>query len=155
MHMPLRRAALRGVIALLLVGLTSGAFAMFKFVMFSAMRGIVTQGGKPVEGATVAREYHWAWADKTGKDQTRTNAQGEFSLPELTDTSLSAKLLPHEPMVKQTVVIQHNGKTYQAWFHLRHDYEANTELGKPISVVCDLDKEPARHGDYFGICEVR
>jgi hypothetical protein len=67
--------------------------------------------------------------------------------------SLSASLLPHEPNVRQTILIKHQGKTYDAWFFNKGDYEENDELRRPIRLVCRLESEPTRRGEVFGICE--
>lgn len=143
----------------LLFGLTQGASAMFKLVMFSAVHGVVTQNGHPVEGAIVEREYLWASKDRTVSDEVKTDPAGTFSLPELTTWSVLAQIVPHEPVVYQTILIKHRGQTFKAWMFTRHNYDANSELqGKPIFLVCDLDAPLSHKGPedkVYGICELR
>lgn len=131
---------------------------MFKLVMFSAVHGVVMQKGQPVEGAVVEREYLWGWNDQKFSDTTKTDAKGEFDFPELTATSIVARLMPHEPVVRQTIQIKHDGQTYKAWAYYRRNYDSNGELhGKPISLLCDLDATPSLKSEIevFGICEIR
>lgn len=128
---------------------------MGKMVLFSAVRGTVLQDGKPVSGAAVDREFEWAWKSETGRDGTTTDANGAFALPDITRKSLFGSLLPHEPLVKQTITITHAGKTYKAWVMFKRDYDENGELnGKPIVMTCRLETEPQRRGEVFGICEL-
>jgi hypothetical protein len=129
--------------------------AMAKMVIFSAVNGRVMQDGKPVVGAVIERKFKWGWKDETGTDRATTGAQGEFSLPAIERSSLLGSLLPHEVVIDQTMVIQHDGKTYKAWALFKRDYDNNGELdGRPIRITCHLDKPPARRGNVFGICEV-
>lgn len=143
---------------LLLAGLaltlaTQGT-AMAKMVMFSAVSGQVLQDGKPVAGAVVEREFRWSWKSETGTDSTQTDASGAFRLPAIERSSLMGSLLPHEPMVRQTILIKHGGKSYKAWMFDKGNYKPDGELGRPIVMTCRLEKQPTHHGDVFGICEL-
>ena len=130
------------------------ANAMGKMCLFSAVKGVVLDHGKPVEGATIERSYKWMWNDRTGEDAATTDAQGAFSLPVIWGHSFFGSLMPHEPYVRQTILIRHAGKSYEAWLLNKRGYVENDELnGRPISLVCRLEAEPARHGEVFGICE--
>jgi hypothetical protein len=138
---------------------STGSHAMGKMHLFSAVQGVVVHKGAPVEGAVVEREYLWHWKDKKSVDVAKTDAQGRFQLPMIVESSFLGSLLPHEPVVRQTILIKHGGKTYEAWLFNRRDYEANTELaGRPISLLCDLDM-PMSHkgpdGKVYGMCELR
>jgi len=127
---------------------------MGNLVLFSAVSGTVLLDGKPVAGAKVDREFDWAWKSEKGHDGTSTNAEGHFALPAITRSSFFGSLLPHEPLIKQTITINHAGKAYQAWVLFKRDYDNNGELdGKPIALTCKLDTEPQRRGEVFGICE--
>jgi len=129
------------------------ASAMGKKCLFSAVTGVVLDHGKPVEGAVIERSYEWSWKNQKGGDQAATDAEGAFSLPVIWGRSLSASLLPHEPNVRQTLLITYQGKTYDGWFFNKGDYRENDELGRPIRLVCRLESEPQRRGEVFGICE--
>lgn len=130
---------------------------MAKMVLFSAVRGTVLENGRPVSGATIEREFRWAWKDEVGTDHAVTSAQGEFSLPPIVRSSFLGSLLPHEPMVRQTILIRHAGKTYKAWMFDKGNYDDNGELkGRPIVMRCRLEAEPVRQqGELFGICELQ
>lgn len=137
----------------------TGSHAMGKMHLFSAVQGIVVQKGQPVKGAVVEREYFWHWKDTREKLQAETNANGEFHFADVTATSHLGRLLPHEPVVQQTIRITHQGQTYTAWAFDKADYDANSELeGKPISLICDLDQPPGHRGPrdrVYGICRFR
>lgn len=128
---------------------------MGKMVIFSAVRGQVLLNGAPVVGATVVREFDWAWKSEKGRDTALTDGQGRFAMDTITRSSFLGSLLPHEPVVRQTITIEHAGKRYMAWATYKHDYDENGELdGKPINVTCRLDAEPQRRGEVFGLCEL-
>ncbi|MCY4756712.1 DUF6795 domain-containing protein [Pelomonas aquatica] len=149
------RKALMALIVMLGVGACSEGHAMGKMVLFSAVRGTVLRDGKPVAGATVEREFDWAWKSEKGKDATTTDAAGAFSLPAIVRSSFLGSFMPHEPLVKQTITIIHGGTSYKAWVLFKRDYDDNGELdGKPIVMTCRLGSEPRRRGEVFGICEL-
>jgi len=129
--------------------------AMGKMVLFSAVRGKVVQDGRPVQGAVVEREFKWAWKDETGRDNATTDANGEFSFSPVVRSSFFGSLLPHEPMVRQTILIRHGGQTYKAWMFDKGNYTDNGELkGRPIVMTCRLETQPQRRGEVFGICDL-
>ncbi|MCP5159238.1 MAG: hypothetical protein H6975_07415 [Gammaproteobacteria bacterium] len=129
---------------------------MSKFCLFSAVQGIVLSQDKPVTGAVVDRKFVWAWGKETGIDEAVTDTDGTFQLPAIFRSSLLGSILPHQPFIEQTLLIKHQGKEYKAWMFDKMDYEENGELkGKPISLVCHLENEPSRHGEVYGICEIR
>jgi len=151
----LRRLTAAGLV--LLVGgllLATQGTAMAKMVMFSAVSGKVLQDGKPVAGAVVEREFRWSWKSETGSDSTQTDASGAFRLPVIERSSLMGSVMPHEPLVRQTILIKHGGKTHKAWMYDKGNYKLDGELGKPIVMTCRLEKEPTHTGDVFGICEL-
>lgn len=124
-------------------------------VMFSPVQGIVLQGGKPVSGAKVVREYSWAWNDAERKDEAVTDASGRFQFPLATKASLLTSIFPHEPVIHQKITIVHNGKEFLAWRFSKHNYDENGELrGKKIDLKCDLDNKKGFHinEDIYGIC---
>ena len=128
---------------------------MAKMVIFSTVQGRVLDNGKPVAGAQIERTFKWAWKDETGSDTATTGATGEFALPAIERSSFLGSLLPHEPVIRQSITIRHGGKAYEAWLHNKHSYDNNAELGgKPIRLVCKLETPPQRRsGDICGICE--
>lgn len=141
-------------LALLMTTTACEAYAMGKMCLFSAVKGVVLDHGAPVEGAVIERSYKWAWKDQSGSDSATTDMQGAFSLPAIWGRSLLGSILPHEPFVTQTILVKYKGKSYEAWLSDKRGYEENDELdGRPISLMCRLEAEPARHGKVFGICE--
>lgn len=150
-----RRGMLAALIAALGLSACTEGQAMGKMVLFSAVRGTVLQDGKPVAGAAIEREFDWAWKSEKGRDATTTDAAGAFALPAIVRNSFMGSLLPHEPLVKQTITITHAGQSHKAWVLFKRDYDDNGELdGRPIVMTCKLGSEPQRRGEVFGICEL-
>ncbi len=135
------------------------ADAMGKMHLFSAVRGVVLLKGKPVAGALVEQDYFWHWKDQRGVAVVKTDASGTFQFPQVTGASFMGSILPHEPVVEQTIRITYEGQDYMAWSHERGNYSANGELaGRSISLLCDLDRAPFYKGprdSVYGICELR
>ena len=141
---------------------------MFKVCLFSPVKGKVVLKGQPVVGAVIERSYDWTWGNKEGSDETTTDQNGEFTLPAIHGTMILGSMLPHEPMIEQTINIQYLGNTYEAWYTHKRDYSENGELvysennnltyGK-IDIFCDLVDTPERHEEgimgYFGIAQLR
>jgi len=131
---------------------------MFKVCLFSPVKGKVVLKGEPVAGAVIERSYDWAWKNKKGHDQTETDQNGEFSLPAIYGTMILGSVLPHEPVIEQTINIQHQGKTHEAWYFHKGEYSEHGELGGGVlDLLCDLDHEPQKKNQgiykYFGISE--
>ena len=152
----------RGARSLLLASSLATACAMGQKVMFSEVEGEVIRNGTPVAGAAVEREFHWSWNDKRGADQATTDSAGRFRLPQLTQGSWFAGLVPHEAVIQQKILIRHEGKVYEAWVYTKNNYDRQGELGgRALRLRCDLATEPRRvesgpYGDgYFGICDLR
>ncbi len=123
-------------------------------VLFSAVQGQVVLQGKPVAGAVVERQFEWNNA--TVSDRVNSGDDGRFAFAAVVrKSSFMDRLLPSEPMVKQTIVILHEGKSHKAWHHFKRNYDDNGELGgRAIRMVCPLEREPERRGEVFGICEL-
>ncbi len=130
---------------------------MFKVCLFSPVKGKVVLNGQPVVGAVTERSYDWAWGNRQGHDETVTDQNGEFSLPAIYGTMVLGQIAPHEPYIFQTILIKHDGKTYQAWCTDKRNYEEFGELGcmlkgKPITLSCDIDAELKNH-DFRAYCQ--
>lgn len=130
---------------------------MGKLCMFSEVNGVVLRDGAPVEGALVERTFVWTSSrGETATDSTETGSQGEFHFPPAFKRSLTASILPHNPRIRQTILIRHEGEEYQAWVFVKGNYREDGELqGRPLALVCDLEEEPARLDGVFGICRLR
>jgi hypothetical protein len=150
-------------VLLIVVGtlfLSTNAFGMFKVCLFSPVKGKVVLKGQPVVGAVIERSYDWAWKKQKGRDETTTDQNGEFSLPAIYGTMVLGSVLPHEPVIDQTINIQYQGKTYEAWYFHKGEYSEHGELsGRPLNLLCDLGVEPTKRGQgmvkYFGIAELK
>lgn len=130
--------------------------AMAKMTIFSEVTGRVLDNGKPVAGATIEREFRWAWGDEVGTDKTTTADDGSFHLPRIERSSFWGSILPHEPTIRQTIKIKVNGKTYDGWLYDKHNYDDKGERGGlALKLLCSLENTPQRHGDAgYGICSL-
>ena len=163
--------SLESASVLLVIGgalfLILNAFGVFKVCLFSPVKGKVVLKGQPVVGAVIERSYDWAWGNKQGSDETVTDQNGEFTLPAIYGTMFLGQIGPHEPYIFQTILIKHDGKTYQAWCTDKRDYGEFSELsmakiygespglnGKPIDLYCPLENELRPRGGYGGIAEL-
>lgn len=123
--------------------------------LFSEVSGVVLADGQAVAGAVLNRTWFWHWKDQRGADATVTGPDGRFQFPAVQGRSISASLLPHEPVIEQRITIDVNGQTYKAWVHIRGSYLPNKEVGgRPLRLVCRLDTAPRAHDGYYGICEL-
>lgn len=130
---------------------------MGKLCMFSEVNGFVLKDGVPVEGALVERSFVWTSSrGETATDSTGTDSQGRFHFPPAFKRSLAASILPHNPRIRQTILIRHEGEAHQAWVFVKGNFREDGELqGRPLSLVCDLEEEPDRIDGVFGICKIR
>jgi len=170
-----RQTTTKGAAVLLMVVgtllLSTHAFGMFKVCLFSPVKGKVVLKGQPVVGAVIERSYDWAWKNQKGRDETTTDQNGEFTFPAIYGTMVLGSVLPHDPVIDQTILINHVGKSYQAWRSAKRNYDEYGELsiskslgkgpglnGKPINLDCNLDAEVTNHGGvggYGGIAQLR
>ncbi|MFT3782677.1 MAG: hypothetical protein QM790_11740 [Nibricoccus sp.] len=137
---------------------------MFKVCLFSPVKGKVVHNGQPVAGAVIQRTYEWAWKNQKGGDETVTDPNGEFSLPAIHGTMILGKVAPHEPYIDQLIMINYDGKMFQAWCTDKRNYDEFGELsgllnGGPIEILCDLNTEAKNHdfrlkGQYGGMAEL-
>jgi hypothetical protein len=143
--------------------LSTNAFAMFKVCLFSPVKGKVVNKGQLVVGAVIERSYDWAWKDQKGHDQTETDQNGEFSLPAIYGTMILGSVLPHEPVIEQDIIINHEGTAYKAWHCYKREYDEFGELRGvlkqcPITLYCDLQSTFRRFeigSGYSGIGELK
>ncbi len=156
-------AAVLVMFTFLFIAIVQGAYAMggigWNFILASPMEGVVVNNGEPVEGAVVKRTLHWK--ESSFEDAVVTTSAGVFALPERTTKALLWKFLPHEPVIKQKIHIEFEGKTYLAWRYTKHDYEMNGEReGRPLNLLCEIQAETRSHDitedfTYYGMCTLR
>lgn len=133
---------------------TTMAFAK-TFVICSPFSGVlVTKGGEPAGGVRVERTWEWGWNAKTGSDVAVTEPDGRFAFPTVTDSSILASILPHQPSVTQSISAHAPHRKVEIWRTDKGNYEMNGELeGRPINVICHLDREPSADHLFWGTCE--
>lgn len=128
-------------------------------VLCSPFNGkLINEAGEPQAGISITRDWEWGWNSKTGTDQTVTAADGTFSFPEVTGSSWSVGLLPHEPVINQKINADGPNGQVRLFSVNKHTYDADGELfgtnlkGPGINLVCRIDKEPSGDGPFWGTC---
>ncbi len=159
--MKLSQAHIPGVISLgilaaigfILIADGTGMSMFSKLVLFSRVEGVITQEGKPVEGAEVIQEVLYKEADEVPIITAVSGAEGKFVLEEVTHSAGLSRLLPGQVSIVQRLVIRYQGKEYEGWRHNKSSIEPNSELdGRPLKLVCELTTPPDFEGTHFGIC---
>jgi hypothetical protein len=161
------------VIGLVFIGLalilTTKAKSMFTVYVFSEVKGQVVSGGKPIAGATLGRFYDWGWGHKQGQDETKTDANGDFTFPPIKKNMILGSLLPHQPHIRQLILIKIDDKIYKAWGASKWNYALHGEIVEfegdgskyyPMDLYCDVQMEPTfqkcgNHGEYHGLALLR
>lgn len=106
-------------------------------------------------GVRVERRWFWHWNDRRGDDSTLSDQNGEFSFAAVYGSSFLGGLLPHEPVIEQTITLHDGDRQVSAWVYTKGLYMENAELGgKPLKLRCHLDAEPERRHGIFGVCEL-
>jgi hypothetical protein len=119
-----------------------------KVCLFPAVNGSVILNGTPVNGAVLKRSAKWTWGEETVEDSAITSADGKFQFSPIFKRMYLGAILPHEPNVELTLLIEHNGVTYKALLARKSDYD---DPGI-IEIVCELSN-PIEHSSVgFGIC---
>jgi len=139
------------------IGYTMSFFT--KQVLFSEVKGVVLNQGKPVTDAEVIRRY--SYDDDWKEEVIKTNKDGGFYFPKATSTSLfDMGFLPSEIVVSQEIIIKYKDTSYDAWVFVRDNYDDGSELGiKSINLICDISNEPKQiksktGGVVYGICQI-
>lgn len=101
---------------------------LFSKSMFTQVEGVVLLNGQPVQGAEVISSYDWSAKDEKKSNAVTTDKNGLFSFPEWTSQSFLSLVFPIEPVVDQTIIIQHKGKSIQQGIILNIVMEVETNL---------------------------
>lgn len=153
------RHATRWPLLVLGLVLQGQAMAVSKTLyLFSEVEGVVMLDGQPVEGAEVEQNYHWHWKNEHRTKSVKSNSQGQFRFPAVTAKSLTAAVIPHEPVIGQRITLRYQGKVHKGWVFTRHNYDSLGEVqNRRLQLVCDLNAEPTTHSETqtFGICMLR
>ena len=128
------------------VAVLAGALMVFgkSLVLMSAMEGrLIDADGRPAAGIRLVRSWDWAWRNLQGRDEASTDENGAFRFPAVTGRSLTARLLPHEPSIRQRIIAHHASGTVEIWLARKGNYDDNGELrGRHLRVLCDLAGPP-------------
>ena len=145
------------LVSLPVVGVAMSFFT--KQVLFSDVKGVVLNQGKPLADVEVTRRY--SHADDWKEETIKTNKEGGFHFPKATNTSLfDIGFLPSEIVVSQEIIIKYKDSSYDAWVFVRDNYDEGSELGtNTINLICDISHEPKQSkskagGVVYGICQI-
>jgi hypothetical protein len=145
------------VIAALAVTVIVGGMNVAKAqeIVCSAMQGqLVEPSGTPVSGVEVRRD--WSWRGKTGRDTTRTGADGSFAFPEVPAKRGLFGFLPAEEVVVQRYYAELPAGPFEFLFVSRPNLKPGAETGgRPFNVRCKVGVEPGFDGFAWGTCELR
>jgi len=97
----------------------------FKVCLASTMTSSVTHDGKPVAGAKVMRTV--TFNDKEYITESETDAQGNFSLPALSDRT-PWKHSPFEVVILSRVTITYEGESHLALRVSKRNFDEGGEL---------------------------
>jgi len=127
-------------------------------VLASATEGrLVDAAGAPAAGVGLRRRWAWGWTGTEGEDRAETDAEGRFRFPEVTGSSLTARIMPHEPSVRVEIeaeraeggaltLLSYQKATYAA------GWEAEASGLDEFRLVCRIDAEPSADGLFWGTC---
>lgn len=158
----MNRSSLIPLVILLLLNATGvNAMGLFRKCIFSEVEGTILLNGKPTEGVKVIKEYRWSNMKKNEVIEFTTDKDGRFHFSASYGHSLLFSVFPHEPVIRQYLMFQYNGKEYLGWTYAKGNYDLGGEMGiNPIKLICDLTWEekdyniesPLRY--YRGICKL-
>jgi hypothetical protein len=97
-----------------------------KRCLVSPLSGTIVANGKPVDGATVTRNYHSHWYKEDVETVTHTDANGNFEFDGAWKNAAVDVL--HQPVVEEQIVVEHKGKTYTVFVVTKMNYECFGEL---------------------------
>ena len=103
----------------------------FKVCLATDVKGSVTLQGKPVANAKVTRAVKFQ--DKSWKDESITDENGNFSFSAIYDRTIS-KYTPFEVVIGQEINIEHDNKTYLALRTSKRNFDYNGELNAPSAI---------------------
>jgi hypothetical protein len=126
-----------------------------RLVLFSEVHGTVLKDGVPVEGAEISQEVVWSDnKDEVPPRHTLSDKGGRFSFSVVERNPGVTRLVPHQPVILQKLLIRYDGVEYTAWRHTKNSYDENSELdGRPLNLACELSREPDFEGTHYGICK--
>lgn len=128
----------------------------FSLTLCDPVQGkLVHADGTAAADVTITREWHWAWSDNKGSDQTVTDVEGNFHFEGVEGKAIFVHILPHEPRIALSLAADVGGEQ-KVFFHAsKSSYSAQEGLNMryPINLICDIDADPYESSAlYFGTC---
>jgi hypothetical protein len=123
-------------------------------VLCSQFNGVLLSSeGEPMRGVRIERVWTWSFTGESAKDEALSDDQGRFRFERVTRSSLFSSIVPHEPEIRQEIKAHAPNGAVVLWGHAKHNYDDNGELrGRPIKVVCGIEKAPPGEVLYYGTC---
>jgi len=147
-----------GLFFLTLIGCTP----YFDYIyFFSETEGFVNIDGNPIKSATVVRTYQVGNYTEEVVEKTTTDENGKFYFPHGKDYRI-IKIIG-EAVIRQEVIINHNGNKYSGWKYTNRGLEKYPEIGQKIILKCDLKRtvekkkltaKNYRPTHYNGLCDI-
>jgi hypothetical protein len=81
-----------------------------------------------VANTEIERHWRWEWTGKEGMDTTMTDSEGRFSFPEVTGRSLTAGILPHQPVIHQDMYAKSPSGKERFYRLTKKDYDLYGEV---------------------------
>ncbi len=140
------------VLAFTLLVFSEGSNAMsisgvWRSCVFSGVKVVVLQRGKPVVGAEVTRISEW---QKQKLEKTVTDSRGQFSFPDLFENSLAGIIPFTEFVASQQILVRVGTENFEIWANGKRSAKKNSELGGiPLELVCELN-DNVRLVEEFG-----
>jgi hypothetical protein len=124
-----------------------GLLDKFRICLCSDVTGVITLGGKPVEGAEIIRRLDMIHHDnQVHTDVTVTDADGRFAFKPA--YARKSKYVLWEVVTDQKLLIRHDGKLYLGWTNVSHGRDLNAEycttVFSPNSIKLDFDGDLSR-----------
>jgi len=121
----------------------------FKICLASDSSGVVTDEGKPIEGAVVQRKV--INDGKEYVDEVITGPEGTFFFSAIYERTLLKYVPFAQPVVSQEVTITFQGEAHSAWRLVKADWEYLGEVNsgqaivkgnvKPMVMRCELSSQ--------------
>lgn len=143
--------------------LISGCSPHFDYIyFFSETEGTVFLNNLPISNASVKRIYQLGDYTDEVIEKTITNKDGKFTFPHGREYRIIKTI--GEAVIRQKILIKHEGKEYIGWKYTNRGLEEYPEIGQKIKLNCNLGqpvekkklkaKKNYRPKDYEGLCNV-
>lgn len=129
------------VLLLPLTPATSEAFVFRKIVYCSPIEGSIHWQGKPLANVVVTRElYSGGFEGGKYSDTATTGSDGRFEFEIVQERRfLRPDLLSANPVVSQSLKVNHQGINYLIWYFRKPNYELGSESRDGVlRIDCDL-----------------